>query len=122
MLAQLHGWKPEGTWFTQEDGSLRPWFGHDYASNSGQCVSRQDAHNLPAALERALAEQGATREQQTARMFPRWDRWSFGTVSGREGLKQEFGLGEYGLDRIVDALTQDWPGLSGEAALDLVAL
>lgn len=67
-LAYDHGWKPAGTepgrWIDAETGELceqmppdpETWNSMDYYSNSGQCVSDQDAGNIAEALERALEE------------------------------------------------------------------
>lgn len=53
LLALLHGWEPEGTYY--ELGDAPEWLGYYYNSNSGQTVTSGDARNMAAALTRALA-------------------------------------------------------------------
>jgi hypothetical protein len=63
LLALLHGWVPEGTYY-DHDGPTR-WLGYYYNATSGQRVADQDARNMAQALRRAVASLANVDDPQT---------------------------------------------------------
>ena len=55
-LAEVFGWKPEGTKKPKNYGILKKWHGA-YDSNEGQFVTQSDAQALSVSLERALSSE-----------------------------------------------------------------